>query len=143
MLCNQCEQTGKGGACTKMGTCGKDPDVSSLQDLLIHVLQGISLFAAEGRKAGIVNPEADLFTLEGIFATLTNVDFDPDRFDTWIRKGVELRDDLKDRVHGAGGRADFDHAAATFSPAPTLEGLVALRFEGRGRLRRPREDSRS
>ncbi len=124
MFCNQCEQTAKGGACTKVGVCGKDPDVAALQDLLIHVLQGTALYAAEGRTIGITNPKADMFTVEGVFATLTNVDFDPERFSAWIRQGVEIRDDLKEKIGGR-GKADFDHPAATFTPADTLEGLVA------------------
>jgi hydroxylamine reductase len=125
MFCNQCEQTAKGGACTKVGACGKDPDVAALQDLLIHVLQGISLYAVEGRKVGVSSPKADLFTVEGVFATLTNVDFDPERFSSWIRQGVEIREELKDKVAGSGGKTDFDHRAAAFTPADTLEGLVA------------------
>jgi hydroxylamine reductase len=125
MFCNQCEQVSKSGACTKVGVCGKDPDVSALQDLLIHVLQGVSLYAKEGRMIGITNPKADLFTVEGVFSTLTNVDFDPERFEALIREGVEIREDLRDKVGGSGGRVDFDHSAASFTPADTIEGLVA------------------
>jgi hydroxylamine reductase len=125
MFCNQCEQVSKGGACTKVGVCGKDPDVSALQDLLIHVLQGVALYAKEGRMIGITNPKADLFTVEGVFSTLTNVDFDPERFETLIREGVKIREDLEDKVGGSGGFVDFDHPAASFTPADTLEGLVA------------------
>jgi hydroxylamine reductase len=125
MFCNQCEQVSKGGACTKVGVCGKDPDVSALQDLLIHVLQGVSLYAQEGRMIGITNPKADLFTVEGVFSTLTNVDFDPERFEVLIRQAVEIREDLRDKVGGSGGRVDFDHPAASFTPADTIEGLVS------------------
>jgi len=125
MFCNQCEQVSKSGACTKVGVCGKDPDVSALQDLLIHVLQGVSLYAQEGRMIGITNPKADLFTVEGVFSTLTNVDFDPERFEVLIRQAVEIRDDLRDKVGGSGGRVDFDHPAASFTPADTIEGLVS------------------
>ena len=42
MFCNQCEQTAKGTGCTKIGVCGKQPDVAALQDLLIYALQGLS-----------------------------------------------------------------------------------------------------
>jgi hydroxylamine reductase len=125
MFCNQCEQVSKGGACTKVGVCGKDPDISALQDLLIHVLQGVSLYANEGRMIGITNPKADLFTVEGVFSTLTNVDFDPERFEALIREGVAIREDLGDKVGGSGGWVDFDHPAASFTPADTIEGLVA------------------
>ena len=80
MFCNQCEQTAKGIGCNIAGVCGKNEEVADLQDLLIHALQGLALFAQEGRKKGIIDDATDLFALEAIFSTLTNVDFDPDRF---------------------------------------------------------------
>ena len=126
MYCNQCEQTAKGGACTKVGVCGKDPDVAALQDLLIHVLQGISLYANEGRKTGVTSPKADMFTVKGIFATLTNVDFDPGRFSSWIRQGVAIREELKDKIAGGGGRTDFDHPAAAFAPSETRSWTLTM-----------------
>jgi len=116
MFCNQCEQTAKGKACTVVGVCGKNEEVADLQDLLIHALQGLALFAREGRKAGIVDEPTDLFVLEAIFSTLTNVDFDPDRFVALIRRTVELREAMKARVAAAGGKVDFTAAAASFLP---------------------------
>ncbi len=124
MFCNQCEQTAKGTGCDKIGVCGKTDEVASLQDLLTYSLQGLSLVATEGRKVGIVDNAIDRFTAEGIFACLTNVDFDPLRFQNWITKAVQLRDSLKQKVQDAGGNVTFDVAAATFTPAETLEGLA-------------------
>ncbi len=129
MFCNQCEQTAKGIACTKVGVCGKNEEVADLEDVLIYALTGLALFAAEGRKKGIVDPDIDRFTMEAIFSTLTNVDFDPERFVQLINKTVEIRDDLKARVAAAGGKTDFDHPAASFTPADTMEGLVAQGVE--------------
>lgn len=125
MFCNQCEQTAKGTGCTKIGVCGKPGDVAALQDLLTYAVQGLSLVAVAGRKVGVIDNATDRFTLEAIFSCLTNVDFDPIRFQTWINKTVELRDALKAKVIAAGGAVDFSAPAATFSPASTLEGLVA------------------
>ncbi len=124
MFCNQCEQSFKGIACTTMGVCGKDATVSSLQDLLIHATQGLSLYAVEGRKVGAVDNEANLFTAEAVFSTLTNVSFDPDRFQALIHRAVELRKGLKEKVQAAGGNVDFSEAAASFSPALDIVGLV-------------------
>ena len=70
MFCNQCEQTAKGIGCNIAGVCGKNEEVADLQDLLIHALQGLALFAQEGRKVGIIDDATDLFTLEAIFSTL-------------------------------------------------------------------------
>ena len=125
MFCNQCEQTVKGIGCEKVGACGKNGEVSDLQDLLIHAVQGLALFAAEGRKRGIVDEAADLFTLEAVFSTLTNVDFDPARFQALINRAVELREAMKAKVAAAGGRTDFAEAAASFKPAATVAGLAA------------------
>ncbi|MDH4321484.1 MAG: hydroxylamine reductase, partial [Desulfobulbaceae bacterium] len=115
MFCNQCEQTAKGIACTTVGVCGKQSDVAALQDLLTHAVQGLSLFAVEGRKAGIVDAETNLFTCEAIFSCLTNVDFDPARFEQMIKKAVSLREAMKAKVAAAGGKTDFANPAATFT----------------------------
>lgn len=124
MFCYQCEQTAKGQGCTKIGVCGKQPEVATLQDLLIHALKGLSLYAVEGRKMGINDHEVNVFTCEAAFSTLTNVDFDPERFVALISRCVELRDTLKGKVKEAGGNVDFPDGPATFTPEESLKGLV-------------------
>jgi len=124
MFCYQCEQTAKGEGCTKIGVCGKQPDVAALQDLLIHALKGLSLYAVEGRKKGIIDHDINVFTCQATFSTLTNVDFDPERFISLINRCVELRDSLKAKVQAAGGNVGFPDGPATFIPESTLEGLV-------------------
>jgi hydroxylamine reductase len=125
MFCNQCEQTGKGGACVKIGVCGKNEEVAALQDLLIHTVQGLALFALEGRKYGIIDEDTDHFTFQAIFSTLTNVDFDSDRFVKLINRAFSLRKAMKEKVTAAGGMTDFVEDAASFIPADNLSGLVA------------------
>ncbi len=125
MFCNQCEQTAKGIGCTKIGVCGKSGDVANLQDLLTYAVQGLSLVAVAGRKVGLIDNEINRFSLEAIFSCLTNVDFDPLRFQSLINKTVELRDAFKAKVKAAGGTCDFAAPAASFTPAQTLEELVA------------------
>ncbi|RJX22547.1 MAG: hydroxylamine reductase [Desulforudis sp.] len=107
MFCNQCEQTAKGIGCTVLGVCGKKPEVSALQDLLIHALKGLSLYAHEGRKVGVVDEAVNRFTSEGLFATLTNVDFDPARFQALISQCAELTAQIKEKVASAGGNVSF------------------------------------
>ena len=60
MFCNQCEQTVKGIGCDTIGICGKNDEVSDLQDLLLHAVQGLALFAVEGRKKGIVDETVEV-----------------------------------------------------------------------------------
>lgn len=124
MFCNQCEQTAKGTGCTVAGVCGKKPDVAALQDLLLHAVKGLSLYAHAGRQVGVVDPEVNRFTCKAIFSTLTNVDFDPARFQELINQCVEITAQLKEKVARAGGNVSFADAAANFRPATDLAGLV-------------------
>jgi hydroxylamine reductase len=124
MFCNQCEQTAKGKGCTISGVCGKKPDVAALQDLLIHVIKGMSLHAHEGRQKGVVDAEVNRFTCEGLFATLTNVNFDPESLKKLIERGVELISRLKEKVAAAGGNVQFSYPGANFQPAAELASLV-------------------
>lgn len=129
MFCNQCEQTAKGIGCTKVGVCGKSDEVAALQDLLTYAVQGLSLVANEGRKNGVLDNQVNRFTCEAVFACLTNVDFDPDRFVGWINTAVSLRDQLALKVKEAGGNIDFTEPAYSFVPASSLDGLIS---QGRG-----------
>ena len=124
MFCYQCEQASNGKACTKIGVCGKDPELSALQDLLIYSLKGLSLYAVEGRKVGVLDQNVNLFTVKALFSTLTNVDFDPKRFEVLIQKSVELREQMKTKVKAAGGKVDFAHGSASFIPEISRENLV-------------------
>jgi hydroxylamine reductase len=125
MFCFQCEQTAKGEGCTKIGVCGKKPDVAALQDLLIYAAKGIAQVAVEGAKVNVSDPEVNRFSCEAIFSTLTNVDFDPARFVTLINDAVKHRDALKAKVQAAGGNVSFADGPATFVPAADQAGMVA------------------
>lgn len=125
MFCNQCEQTAKGEGCTVSGVCGKQPDVASLQDLLLYTVTGLSQIALEGRKVGVKDGAVDRFVCEATFSTLTNVDFDAARFVELIRQAVAHKDALKSKVDAAGGWTDFTEGPVSFIPAGTKDGLVA------------------
>jgi hydroxylamine reductase len=124
MFCWQCEQTAQGKGCSTFGVCGKSPDVANLQDLLIYLLRGTSQIAVEAKRVGVADEQTDLFIAEAAFATLTNVNFDPDDLiNRYIKKTLELREDLKAKVKAAGGKVDFQ-GAASMVPEETLEGMV-------------------
>ena len=124
MFCYQCEQTAKGIGCDVNGVCGKKPDVASLQDLLTYLIQGLSQVAVEGRKVGVVDKQVNAFTAQALFATLTNVNFDPERFVEYINQCVELKESLKEKVKSAGGNMDFPDGPASFIPAQSLSEIV-------------------
>jgi hydroxylamine reductase len=124
MFCYQCEQTAKGEGCTKVGVCGKQPDVAALQDLLVHALRGLSLYAVEGRKVGVTSDEINRFTCKALFSTLTNVDFDPDRIAALIQETVALREQLKAQIGSAGGKTEFADEPANFQPGANVEDMI-------------------
>ena len=125
MFCFQCEQTAKGQGCTNVGVCGKQPDTAALQDLLIYTLKGLSLVALKGHSLGVRDTDLDHFTCEAVFSTLTNVNFDSERFVVLIQETVTRRDALKKRIQAVEGDAQFPEGPATFYPASDLEKLVA------------------
>jgi len=125
MFCYQCEQTARGQGCDKSGVCGKPPDVAALQDLLVWALTGMAQAARAAADAGFRDRAVAVFTCEALFATVTNVDFDPERFVPLIRRAVALRDALQDQLRAKGVPAKFAGEAASFRPADDLQGLVA------------------
>ena len=139
MFCYQCEQTAKGTGCTRVGVCGKRPEVAALQDLLIYALKGLSLVALKARKHGNDIPEVNHFVAEALFSTLTNVNFDPERFIPLISKSVTLLENLKETIYNKGSSNESLWEAETFTPANTIEELLK-QAEGYGVKSNPEID---
>lgn len=101
MFCVQCEhtiRTPQGIGCSfAQGMCGKTAEVSDLQDMLVHLLQAVSLYAQAARKVGIVDPEIDEYVPQAFFSTLTNVNFDPARIIAFSERAEAFRNSLKKR----------------------------------------------
>ncbi|HHS13273.1 MAG TPA: hydroxylamine reductase [bacterium] len=99
MFCHQCQETaGNKGCSMKQGVCGKKAEVANLQDLLIWILKGISVWAVAGKKRGIYDEDAAYFVDKHLFTTITNTDFARDNFIGYIQKAVEIRDALRKQV---------------------------------------------
>jgi len=86
MFCYQCEQAVQNKACTSVGVCGKQPDTSAMQDLTVHAAKGVSQYAHRARKLGAVDSEVDKAMIEGLFTTVTNVNFDTGRVEQVVRR---------------------------------------------------------
>ena len=129
MFCYQCEQTAGGTGCTKFGVCGKSPEVAALQDLLIYALKGLSYVVVEGRRHGVLDTSFNCFTAEATFSTLTNVNFDKERFPPLINKAVTHREALKKKIKEAGGPEGYDNRAANLVPADSIEEMVKQGLE--------------
>jgi len=127
MFCYQCEQTAKGTGCTVSGVCGKNPEVAGLQDLLVHACKGLSMYAARARKLGVKDHEADVFTVEAVFATLTNVNFDPAALRRMIAKAAKVRARVKAEYEtackAAGKTPEALSGPATWQPAADPQSL--------------------
>jgi hydroxylamine reductase len=119
MFCYQCEQTAGCTGCTVQGVCGKDADTSGLQDLLNEVTKGISWYAT---KAGPCSRDLNLFVIESLFTTITNVNFDQERLADLIRKAVQFRDAAK----GCAGDPADAPSCATLEVPNDLAGMVQV-----------------
>ncbi len=99
MFCFQCQETAKGTGCTVKGVCGKEDSTANLQDLLIFNLKGIAVLATKGKAAGVdVIKEAGHFVAQGLFTTITNVNFNDANLIQWIKKAQEFKKGLKSKV---------------------------------------------
>ncbi|KKM65326.1 hypothetical protein LCGC14_1492440, partial [marine sediment metagenome] len=129
MFCYQCEQTAKGTGCTTVGVCGKDSTAAALQDLLVHVTKGVAMYAHRAAGLGARDREIDVFVIQALFTTVTNVDFDPDRLAGWVARAAEMRDKAKSlygqACQDAGKTPEELGAPADFAPAAAVDGLVA------------------
>ncbi len=103
MFCNQCEQTPNGG-CTKIGVCGKNEDITALQDTMIFGLKGVAAYATHARELGFIDPEVDGIAHEALYMTLTNSNFNLEEHIAMALKvgtaTVKVMD-LLDRAHTA------------------------------------------
>jgi len=139
MFCFQCQETAKNEGCTVKGVCGKPEDTANLQDLLIYVLKGIAVYGERLKKFGITDREAALFVAKGLFATITNANWDNERFIAMIREGLLQRNQLRDKFLATSKEKndkDFDESlpdsatwfsddAATFKEKAKSVGILA------------------
>ena len=133
MFCYQCEQTAKGTGCTVQGVCGKPPEVSALIDLTMYAIKGLSMYAHRARQLGASDREVDVLTIESLFTTVTNVNFNPERYEQLLNKLAEMRDKAKkmyeEACQQAGQRPEVLSGPATWQPAGDLSGLIQQGLE--------------
>jgi hydroxylamine reductase len=125
MYCVQCEQSNKGGCSVKVGSCGKTADVADLQDVLLRVTQGVSAYADRAARKGAHDAAVDAFTPRAWFTTLTNVNFDADRFIALISEALRVRDVAKKLAEKAGADLSDLPEPATWKPGATPLELAA------------------
>ena len=147
MYCFQCQETAKNSGCTIKGVCGKPENTANLQDLLIFVLKGISVYGEELKKLGAADRSNDNFIAQGLFATITNANWDDARFTAMIQEGLKRKDQVKTRfltAYKEKNNRDFDgllHEAATWTTGDTS--AFAEKAGTVGVLATENEDTRS
>lgn len=120
MFCYQCEQTFGGKGCTKSGVCGKTPEIANLQDLLIYQLKGISCYAKALIEQGkVIDKEIVKFVENGLFTTLTNVNFDAENHVQLIKESQKIKEALRNKAP----EGQYP-AAATYNASDTKEAML-------------------
>jgi hydroxylamine reductase len=128
MFCYQCEQTAKGTGCTANGVCGKDPETAALQDALVHAVKGLAMYAHRAHGLGVSDRETNVFTVEALFATLTNVNFDPESLRRMVLRAAELRDRARrlyeEACRSGGRRPEKPDGPAVWTPSKDMDELI-------------------
>jgi hydroxylamine reductase len=130
MFCRQCEQAVRGEGCTINGVCGKKADTAILQDLLIHGLIGIAVYGKLVQELGIRDKDADTVIIEGLFTTVTNVNFDSHKIADMIYKTYETKERIKKIFMDLYKRKEVSDVnyglpeVANWKPSDTIEGLL-------------------
>jgi hydroxylamine reductase len=104
MFCRQCEQAKDGVGCTSVGICGKSPETSAVQDTLVHVIKSVSTYCVAARRADLAGDleEANKWTLQATFSTLTNVNFSERSIVEFIEKGIIIKDNIENMLLSTG-----------------------------------------
>lgn len=107
MYCMQCQETAGNKACTKMGVCGKNPDLANMQDLLIYVTKGLSQVTTRLRSEGkTVSEEVNHFVTVSLFATITNANFDEEFFFHRVKDTLAMKNNLMEQLESTEGLSD-------------------------------------
>ncbi len=103
MFCYQCQETAGCSGCTRVGVCGKQPDVAAMQDLLVYVTKGLSAVTTALRAQGeSVEGEVNHLITLNLFTTITNANFDKAAIEERIRTTLAVKEKLLPRVKDAG-----------------------------------------
>lgn len=95
MFCFQCQEAMQNKGCTKVGMCGKTADLAALQDLMIYTVKGLSVLGLKADEIGYKMEGLDRLIIDSLFMTITNANFDKERFFEKIKEALTVRDELK------------------------------------------------
>ncbi|NTU95959.1 MAG: hydroxylamine reductase, partial [Bacteroidales bacterium] len=142
MFCFQCQETSRNTGCTVKGVCGKTADVANLQDLLVFICKGISQYSVPLRAMGVENDEVNKFITDSLFMTITNANFDRERFVKRIGRAIDLRDSMRALFVSKGGKIEDIKYEGAFWSSKNVEEMERKALEV-GVLSTENEDIRS
>lgn len=119
MFCFQCQETAKNTGCTVVGVCGKSEEISHLQDLLIFVLKGISVYGTKLAELGKPDRSNGDFIARALFSTITNVCWSRERYVELIQEGLERRGSLREKFLAAYRERNGEEFAGDLPEAAT------------------------
>jgi len=130
MFCYQCQESAKNTGCTIKGVCGKSDEEANLMDLLVYVTKGISIFSQMARENNVSYDKetTDRFVIDALFVTITNANFDKNAITEYIRKGLDIRNDIKLKLN----EANVDFNKDKLHDAATWQGFTPDEFERKG-----------
>ncbi len=142
MFCFQCQETAKGTGCTIKGVCGKTDEVANLQDVLMFVSKGISVYTSYARQNEIEFEKADKYIIDALFITITNANFSKKHIIRKIKDGIELRGEIRDNLKQRGIKIPDDLHSSAFWVAQNDDDILK-KGEKIGVLSVDNEDERS
>ena len=100
MFCYQCQETAGCSGCTRVGVCGKQPDVAAMQDLLVYVTKGISAVTTTLRQEGVeIQPAVNHMITLNLFTTITNANFSKEAIISRIQETLSEKDLLLSKLN--------------------------------------------
>ncbi len=121
MFCFQCQEAAKGTGCTIKGVCGKEPELANIMDVLMYQIRGLAVYNNIAKEKGMDTSAEDRFIFESLFMTITNANFDHQRFIDKIREGFQIRIALEKRLEEAGvaiNKEELPEAATWYAYTP-------------------------
>ena len=107
MFCFQCQETAGCTGCTQFGVCGKSPDLARMQDLLVYTTKGLSEVTTRLRKEGKeISTEINHFITLNLFTTITNANFDDEIFYERVKRVLEIKEDLLNKLSNKEGLSE-------------------------------------
>jgi hydroxylamine reductase len=130
MFCFQCQEAAKNTGCTIKGVCGKSDEEANMMDLLVYIIKGISIFSQKARENNVNYDKetTDRFVIDGLFATITNANFDKQAITEYVRKALDIRNDIKLKLKQAG----IEYKNNDLHDAATWQGFTPDEFDRKG-----------